>query len=38
MIAGAIPIPLLDIVAVSAIQLDMIRQIAKNMKLILMIN
>jgi len=30
MIAGAIPIPLLDIVAVSAIQLDMIRQIAKK--------
>ncbi len=30
MIAGAIPIPVLDIVAVSAIQLDMIKQLAKK--------
>ena len=30
MIAGAIPIPVLDILAVSAIQLDMIRQLAKK--------
>jgi uncharacterized protein (DUF697 family) len=30
MIAGAIPIPVLDLLAVSAIQLDMIRQLAKK--------
>jgi len=29
MIAGAIPIPVLDLLAVSAIQFDMIRQLAK---------
>ena len=30
MIAGAIPLPLADIAAVTAIQLDMIKQIAKH--------
>ncbi|MCX7023439.1 MAG: DUF697 domain-containing protein [Spirochaetes bacterium] len=30
MVAGAIPVPVLDIVAVSAIQLDMLRQLAKK--------
>jgi len=33
MIAGAIPIPVLDILAISAIQIDMLRKIAKKYEL-----